>query len=140
MNETSEVRADTASSDASRGTPSAAQISVGTDAAYAPAAFVHTQRPLRNISEVRHFFRTNEVPIYFVLSICWNFRGRARWRELAAVDQWSQMVIKETSSVVQMITSVAPTGQYSYDRSGALIYRRAALDWHSVHRPAAGRC
>jgi hypothetical protein len=37
----------------------------------------------------------------------------ARWRELAAVDQWSQMVIKETSPVVQMITSAAPTGQYS---------------------------
>jgi hypothetical protein len=56
----------------------------------------------------------------------------ARWRELAAVDQWSQMVIKETSSIVQMITSAAPTGQYSYDRSGALIYRRAALDWHQL--------
>jgi hypothetical protein len=56
----------------------------------------------------------------------------ARWRELAAVDQWSQMVIKETSPVVQMITSAAPTGQYSYDRSGALIYRRAALDWHQL--------
>jgi hypothetical protein len=39
----------------------------------------------------------------------------ARWRELAAVDQWSQMVSKETSPVVQMITSAAPTGQYSYD-------------------------
>ena len=42
------------------------------------------------------------------------------------------MVIKETSPVVQMITSAAPTGQYSYDRSGALIYRRAALDWHQL--------
>jgi hypothetical protein len=56
----------------------------------------------------------------------------ARWRELAAVDQWSQMVIKETSSMVQLITSAAPTGQYSYDRSGALVYRRAALDWHQL--------
>ena len=56
----------------------------------------------------------------------------ARWRELAAVDQWSQMVIKETSSMVQLITSAAPTGQYSYDQSGALVYRRAALDWHQL--------
>jgi hypothetical protein len=78
MNETSEVRADTASSDASRGTPSAAEISVGTDAAYAPAAFVHTQRPLRNISEVRHFFRTNEVPIYFVGATPFNLLGMDR--------------------------------------------------------------
>jgi hypothetical protein len=56
----------------------------------------------------------------------------ARWRELAAVDQWSQMVIKETSSVVQLITSAAPTGQYSYNQSGALVFRRAALDWHQL--------
>ena len=55
-----------------------------------------------------------------------------RWRELAAVDQWSQMVIKETSPVVQLITAAPPTGQYSYDVSGALVYRRAALDWHQL--------
>jgi D-alanine-D-alanine ligase-like ATP-grasp enzyme len=56
----------------------------------------------------------------------------ARWRELAAVDLWSQMVIKETSPVVQLITAAAPTGQYSYDQSGSLVYRRAALDWHQL--------
>jgi hypothetical protein len=28
----------------------------------------------------------------------------ARWRELAAVDQWSQMIIKETSSDVVLPT------------------------------------
>jgi D-alanine-D-alanine ligase-like ATP-grasp enzyme len=56
----------------------------------------------------------------------------ARWRELAAADQWSQMVIKETSPLVQLITAAAPTGQYSYDPSGALVYRRAALDWHQL--------
>jgi hypothetical protein len=55
-----------------------------------------------------------------------------RWRELAAVDQWSQMVIKETSPVVQLITAAPPTGHYSYDPSGALVYRRAALDWHQL--------
>jgi hypothetical protein len=56
----------------------------------------------------------------------------ARWRELAAVDLWSQMVIKETSPVVQLITAAPLTGQYSYDPSGALVYRRAALDWHQL--------
>ena len=55
---------ETAPSGASSQTPPTAEISVGTDAAYAPANG-HTRRPLRNISEVRHFFRTNEVPIYF---------------------------------------------------------------------------
>jgi hypothetical protein len=56
----------------------------------------------------------------------------ARWRDLASADLWSQMVIKETSPVVQLITSAAPTGQYSYNASGALVYRRAALDWHQL--------
>jgi hypothetical protein len=55
-----------------------------------------------------------------------------RWRELAAEDLWSQMVIKETSSAVQLITEAPLTGQYSYDRSGSLVYRRAALDWHQL--------
>jgi hypothetical protein len=55
-----------------------------------------------------------------------------RWRELASADVWSHMVIKETSSAVQLITEAPPTGQYSYDRSGSLVYRRAALDWHQL--------
>ena len=33
----------------------------------------------------------------------------ARWRELAAEDLWSQMVIKETSSAVQLITEAPLT-------------------------------
>jgi len=80
MNDTSpEVRADTAPSDVPPGTSSASEITVGTDAAYAPPAFRHTQRPLRNISEVRHFFRTNEVPIYFVGATPFNLLGLDRW-------------------------------------------------------------
>ena len=75
----SEARTETASSDASVGTPPAAEISVGTDAAYAPPAFLQTGRPLRNISEVRHFFRTNEVPIYFVGATPFNLLGLDRW-------------------------------------------------------------
>ena len=38
--------------------------SVGTDAAFAPGVPTRTRRrTLRNMSEVRHFFRTNDVPI-----------------------------------------------------------------------------
>ncbi len=55
-----------------------------------------------------------------------------RWRDLAAADLWSHMIIKETSPIVQLILSAAPTGQYSLDSSGALVYRRAALDWHQL--------
>jgi hypothetical protein len=67
-----------APSGASSQTPPTAEISVGTDAAYAPANG-HTRRPLRNISEVRHFFRTNEVPIYFVGATPFNLLGLDRW-------------------------------------------------------------
>lgn len=55
-----------------------------------------------------------------------------RWRELAAADLWSQMVIKETSPIVELITADAPTGQYTIDRSGSLVFKRAALDWHQL--------
>src|SRR5215203_5262237 len=82
---------ETAPSGASSQTPPTAEISVGTDAAYAPANG-HTRRPLRNISEVRHFFRTNEVPIYFVGATPFNLLGLDRWVRnftyIAYYDGW----------------------------------------------------
>ncbi len=41
-----------------------------------------------------------------------------RWRDLAADDQWSHMIVKETSPMVELITAAAPTGQYNVDASG----------------------
>ncbi len=55
-----------------------------------------------------------------------------RWRDLAAADLWSHMIIKETSPIVQLLTAAAPTGQYFLDTSGALVFRRQALDWHQL--------
>jgi hypothetical protein len=55
-----------------------------------------------------------------------------RWNELAAVDVWSQMIIKETQPIVERIETAAPTGQYYLDEDGALVFRRAALDWHQL--------
>ncbi len=55
-----------------------------------------------------------------------------RWEELASADVWSQMVMKETDDVVQRLTATPRTGQYSLDASGALVFRRAALDWHQL--------
>jgi hypothetical protein len=54
---------------------------VGTDAAFASVATgkARTRRRLRNISEVRHFFRTNDVPIYFVGATPFNLLGLDRW-------------------------------------------------------------
>lgn len=55
-----------------------------------------------------------------------------RWQELAAVDLWSQMIIKETGPGVQRIDTAAPTGAYSFDSAGTLVFQRAALDWHQL--------
>jgi hypothetical protein len=55
-----------------------------------------------------------------------------RWSELASSDLWSQMIIKETAPAVELITAAPPTGQYAVDRSGALVFRRTALDWHQL--------
>jgi hypothetical protein len=59
-----------------------------------------------------------------------------RWEELASGDLWSQMVMKETDDIVQRLTATPSTGQYSLDSSGALVFRRAALDWHQLQNEA----
>jgi hypothetical protein len=55
-----------------------------------------------------------------------------RWEQLAGADVWSQMIIKETSPVIEHLETAALTGQYSLDGDGALVFRRAALDWHQL--------
>ena len=47
-----------------------------------------------------------------------------RWEELASGDLWSQMVMKETDDIVQRLTAVPSTGQYSLDSSGTLVFRQ----------------
>ncbi|MFV0457156.1 MAG: biotin carboxylase [Actinomycetales bacterium] len=55
-----------------------------------------------------------------------------RWRELAADDLWSHLIIKETSPVVELITHAAATGQYTVDAAGSLVFRRSMPDWHQL--------
>jgi hypothetical protein len=56
------------------------EVSVGTDAAFADAAPAPApRRPLRGISEIRHFFRTNSTPVYFVGATPFNLLGLDRW-------------------------------------------------------------
>ena len=54
------------------------EVSVGTDAAFASGSG-GPRRRLKNISEVRHFFRTNDVPIYFFGATPFNLLGLDRW-------------------------------------------------------------
>jgi len=55
-----------------------------------------------------------------------------RWRELAAVDVWSQLIMKEPSGPVETILSAPPTGQWKIEKDGTLTFRRAELDWHGL--------
>ena len=36
-------------------------------------------RPLTGMPEIRHFFRTNETPVYFVCATAFNLLGIDRW-------------------------------------------------------------
>src|SRR6476659_2398588 len=54
------------------------EVSVGTDAAFASGGG-QPRRRLKNISEVRHFFRTNDVPILFFGATPFNLLGLDRW-------------------------------------------------------------
>ncbi|HEX7427607.1 MAG TPA: hypothetical protein VF328_11800, partial [Mycobacterium sp.] len=53
-------------------------VSVGTDAAFASSSG-QPRRQLKNISEVRHFFRTNDVPVLFFGATPFNLLGLDRW-------------------------------------------------------------
>ena len=61
-----------------RQTFQAREVSIGTDAAFAPGSG-QPRRRLKNISEVRHFFRTNDVPILFFGATPFNLLGLDRW-------------------------------------------------------------
>jgi hypothetical protein len=60
-----------------RATAKPREVSIGTDAAFASGS--PPRRRLKNISEVRHFFRTNDVPILFFGATPFNLLGLDRW-------------------------------------------------------------
>ncbi|MDE3129957.1 MAG: biotin carboxylase [Acidobacteriota bacterium] len=55
-----------------------------------------------------------------------------RWQELAAVDLWSQMIIKEVAPQTEQIITAAPTGRYVLDHTGTLVPTGLGLDWHPL--------
>lgn len=55
-----------------------------------------------------------------------------RWRELAAVDVWAQLIMKETVDSVERILAAPQTGTYRLDGEGTLSYQRVTNDWHEV--------
>jgi biotin carboxylase len=55
-----------------------------------------------------------------------------RWRELAAVDVWAQLIMKEPEDSVERILAAPRTGTYHLDEDGTLRFVRVSYDWHEV--------
>ena len=55
-----------------------------------------------------------------------------RWSREAAVDVWSQIIIKETEDQVELLTQTPHTGIYSLEPDGAVSFRRWGNDWHGI--------
>jgi biotin carboxylase len=55
-----------------------------------------------------------------------------RWSHEAAVDVWSQLILKETADVVDLLTAAPRTGVYTIAPDGRAEFRRHGLDWHGI--------
>ena len=55
-----------------------------------------------------------------------------RWRELAALDVWAQLINKEPVDRVERILSAPRTGTYQLSPDGQLTFLRASHDWHQL--------
>ncbi len=60
-----------------------------------------------------------------------------RWRELAAVDVWAQLIMKEPNDAVERILAAPRTGRYRLDRGRCAELRRR--DQRLARRHARGR-
>ncbi len=56
-----------------------------------------------------------------------------RWRELAAVDVWAQLIMKETSlDSVERLLAAPRTGTWHLSEDGELTFARVSNDWHEI--------
>ena len=55
-----------------------------------------------------------------------------RWRELAAVDVWAQLIMKEPDDIVERIVAAPRTGTWRLDDDGSLSFVGASNDWHDI--------
>ena len=55
-----------------------------------------------------------------------------RWRELAAVDVWAQLIMKEPTDRVERILAAPRTGTWHLDEDGGLEFAGVSNDWHDV--------
>ena len=55
-----------------------------------------------------------------------------RWRELAAVDVWAQLIMKETVDSVERILEAPRTGTWHLEDDGSLRFVMVTRDWHDI--------
>jgi biotin carboxylase len=55
-----------------------------------------------------------------------------RWRELAAVDVWAQLIMKEPVDSVERILAAPRTGTWHLRDDGTLAFGQVTNDWHDV--------
>src|SRR6476619_2280552 len=55
-----------------------------------------------------------------------------RWRELASVDVWAQLIMKEPNDSVERILAAPRTGTWHLDEDGELRFAGPSNDWHDV--------
>ncbi|NYD99095.1 biotin carboxylase [Kineosphaera limosa] len=58
-----------------------------------------------------------------------------RWRELAATDVFSQLIMKTSKSELRLITEAPETGIYRLGDDGTLTFERKTLDWTYLNEP-----
>jgi biotin carboxylase len=55
-----------------------------------------------------------------------------RWRDLAAHDIWTQVIMKEPGDRVERIIAAPRTGTYQLTQDGQLNFLRGSHDWHPL--------
>ena len=55
-----------------------------------------------------------------------------RWHKLAAVDVWSQLIMKDPGDDVERILEAPRTGTYHLDDDGNLTFDHVSNDWHEI--------
>lgn len=56
-----------------------------------------------------------------------------RWLELAAIDVWSQLIMKTSDKRIRLVEKAPKTGIYRLNEDGVLEYQRNSLDWHYLN-------
>jgi biotin carboxylase len=55
-----------------------------------------------------------------------------RWSDLAALDVWAQLIMKEPVDSVERILAAPKTGTYRLSEDGRLTFSRVSHDWHAI--------